>query len=167
MNGTCAGGTGAFIDQMATLLQTDPTAGLNDLASAYKKLYPIASRCGVFAKSDLQPLLNQGGARRSRGFHLLSGCDTDHRGFGLGGRFAARSSSSVARSTSCPSFALPMSACFPAQTSFVTPDNAQLYVAMGAALSAENAATEPVAQKLVTLIDRLTTAHVVAESTRR
>ncbi|AQP48182.1 hypothetical protein BW730_12415 [Tessaracoccus aquimaris] len=61
MNGTCAGGTGAFIDQMATLLHTD-AAGLDDLAARHQHLYPIASRCGVFAKSDLQPLLNQGAA---------------------------------------------------------------------------------------------------------
>lgn len=61
MNGTCAGGTGAFIDQMAQLLHTD-AAGLDDLASRYATLYPIASRCGVFAKSDLQPLINQGAA---------------------------------------------------------------------------------------------------------
>jgi len=59
MNGTCAGGTGAFIDQMATLLDID-SAGVNELAKNYKKIYPIASRCGVFAKSDIQPLLNQG-----------------------------------------------------------------------------------------------------------
>ena len=59
MNGTCAGGTGAFIDQMATLLHTD-AEGLDALAAKYQHLYPIASRCGVFAKSDLQPLLNQG-----------------------------------------------------------------------------------------------------------
>ncbi|MDR3298501.1 MAG: acyl-CoA dehydratase activase-related protein, partial [Candidatus Accumulibacter sp.] len=62
MNGSCAGGTGAFIDQMATLLKTDAT-GLNDLASRAKNLYPIAARCGVFAKSDVQPLLNDGVAR--------------------------------------------------------------------------------------------------------
>ncbi|MDR0626769.1 MAG: acyl-CoA dehydratase activase-related protein [Bifidobacteriaceae bacterium] len=59
MNGTCAGGTGAFIDQMATLLGTD-AAGLDALAAGYETLYPIASRCGVFAKTDLQPLLNDG-----------------------------------------------------------------------------------------------------------
>ncbi len=59
MNGTCAGGTGAFIDQMATLLDVD-SEQLNELAKTYKKIYPIASRCGVFAKSDIQPLLNQG-----------------------------------------------------------------------------------------------------------
>ncbi len=59
MNGTCAGGTGAFIDQMATLLHTD-ASGLNELAKGATTIYPIASRCGVFAKSDVQPLLNEG-----------------------------------------------------------------------------------------------------------
>ncbi len=59
MNGTCAGGTGAFIDQMATLLDTD-AAGLNELAKTHEVIYPIASRCGVFAKTDVQPLLNEG-----------------------------------------------------------------------------------------------------------
>ncbi len=62
MNGTCAGGTGAFIDQMASLLNTD-TAGLNELAKNYQTIYPIASRCGVFAKTDVQPLLNEGAAK--------------------------------------------------------------------------------------------------------
>ena len=62
MNGSCAGGTGAFIDQMATLLDTD-AAGLNDMAKSYETLYPIASRCGVFAKTDLPPLINDGAAK--------------------------------------------------------------------------------------------------------
>ncbi|MBP3597641.1 MAG: 2-hydroxyacyl-CoA dehydratase [Clostridia bacterium] len=62
MNGTCAGGTGAFLDQMASLLDTD-TAGLNEYAKNYKTIYPIASRCGVFAKTDIQPLLNEGAAK--------------------------------------------------------------------------------------------------------
>ncbi len=62
MNGTCAGGTGAFIDQMAALLQTD-ASGLNELAKNHKSIYPIASRCGVFAKTDIQPLLNEGAAK--------------------------------------------------------------------------------------------------------
>ena len=62
MNGTCAGGTGAFIDQMASLLNTD-AAGLNELARNYKIIYPIASRCGVFAKTDIQPLINEGAAK--------------------------------------------------------------------------------------------------------
>ncbi|MBQ4381757.1 MAG: 2-hydroxyacyl-CoA dehydratase [Oscillospiraceae bacterium] len=59
MNGSCAGGTGAFIDQMATLMNITPTE-LNDLAARAEKTYTIASRCGVFAKSDIQPLINQG-----------------------------------------------------------------------------------------------------------
>ena len=62
MNGICAGGTGAFIDQMASLLQTD-TFGLNELAKDYNVIYPIASRCGVFAKTDIQPLINDGAKR--------------------------------------------------------------------------------------------------------
>ncbi|MBQ4249345.1 MAG: hypothetical protein II705_04780 [Clostridia bacterium] len=62
MNGTCAGGTGAFIDQMATLLATD-VDGLNRMAKDAKTIYSIASRCGVFAKSDIQPLLNDGAAK--------------------------------------------------------------------------------------------------------
>ncbi len=59
MNGSCAGGTGAFIDQMAVLMKTD-AAGLNELSKKHETIYPIASRCGVFAKSDVQPLLNEG-----------------------------------------------------------------------------------------------------------
>ena len=62
MNEACAGGTGAFIDQMAALLHTD-ASGLNELAANYTTLYPIASRCGVFAKTDVVPLLNEGAAR--------------------------------------------------------------------------------------------------------
>lgn len=62
MNGVCAGGTGAFIDQMASLLQTD-AMGLNELAENYKVIYPIAARCGVFAKSDIQPLINDGASK--------------------------------------------------------------------------------------------------------
>lgn len=62
MNGICAGGTGSFIDQMASLLQTDAT-GLNEYAKDYKALYPIAARCGVFAKTDIQPLINDGATK--------------------------------------------------------------------------------------------------------
>ena len=62
MNGICAGGTGSFIDQMATLLQTDAT-GLNEYAKNYQAIYPIAARCGVFAKSDIQPLINEGATK--------------------------------------------------------------------------------------------------------
>ena len=62
MNGICAGGTGSFIDQMASLIQTDAT-GLNEYAKNFKALYPIAARCGVFAKTDIQPLINEGATR--------------------------------------------------------------------------------------------------------
>ena len=62
MNGVCAGGTGSFIDQMASLLQTD-ASGLNEYAKNYKALYSIAARCGVFAKTDIQPLINDGAAK--------------------------------------------------------------------------------------------------------
>ncbi len=62
MNGICAGGTGSFIDQMASLLQTD-ASGLNEYAKGYQMIYPIAARCGVFAKSDIQPLINEGATR--------------------------------------------------------------------------------------------------------
>ena len=62
MNGVCAGGTGSFIDQMASLLQTDAT-GLNREAENYRQIYPIAARCGVFAKSDIQPLINEGATK--------------------------------------------------------------------------------------------------------
>jgi predicted CoA-substrate-specific enzyme activase len=63
MNGICAGGTGSFIDQMATLLHTD-AAGLNEYAKDYRVIYPIAARCGVFAKTDIQPLINEGATKQ-------------------------------------------------------------------------------------------------------
>ncbi len=62
MNGICAGGTGSFIDQMASLLKTD-AAGLNEYAKSYQAIYPIAARCGVFAKTDIQPLINEGATK--------------------------------------------------------------------------------------------------------
>ena len=62
MNGICAGGTGSFIDQMASLIQTD-ASGLNEYAKNYDAIYPIAARCGVFAKTDIQPLINEGATR--------------------------------------------------------------------------------------------------------
>ena len=70
MNGTCAGGTGAFLDQMASLLHTD-TAGLNEMAKNYSTIYPIASRCGVFAKTDVQPLINEGAAKEDIAVSIL------------------------------------------------------------------------------------------------
>ncbi len=70
MNGTCAGGTGSFIDQMASLLKID-AIGLNELAKSYNTIYPIAARCGVFAKTDVQPLLNEGVAKEDIAVSVL------------------------------------------------------------------------------------------------
>jgi len=70
MNGSCAGGTGAFLDQMAVLLNTT-TDGLNKLAKEGKTIYPIASRCGVFAKTDIQPLLNEGCSREDVALSIM------------------------------------------------------------------------------------------------
>ncbi len=70
MNGSCAGGTGAFIDQMSSLLDTD-AKGLNELAKGYNIIYPIASRCGVFAKTDIQPLLNDGARKEDIAVSIL------------------------------------------------------------------------------------------------
>jgi len=70
MNGICAGGTGSFIDQMASLLQTDAT-GLNTYAKDYKEIYPIAARCGVFAKTDIQPLINEGASKADLSASIL------------------------------------------------------------------------------------------------
>jgi len=82
MNGVCAGGTGSFIDQMASLLQTD-AGGLNTAAADYKEIYPIAARCGVFAKTDIQPLINEGATRADLGLHLSGGGEPDHIRAGL------------------------------------------------------------------------------------
>ena len=71
MNGICAGGTGSFIDQMASLIQTD-ASGLNEYAKNYKAIYPIAARCGVFAKTDIQPLINEGAIKRRSCLPLFS-----------------------------------------------------------------------------------------------
>ena len=84
MNGTCAGGTGAFIDQMATLLNVAPDE-MNELAKAYEKTYTIASRCGVFAKSDIQPLLNQGARKNDIAASIFLRCgQPDYCRFGTG-----------------------------------------------------------------------------------
>ena len=84
MNGTCAGGTGAFIDQMATLLNLSAEE-MNEAAKQAEKLYTIASRCGVFAKSDIQPLINQGADKEDLAAKYLSGGrQSDDPGTGAG-----------------------------------------------------------------------------------
>lgn len=70
MNGSCAGGTGSFLDQMAILLNTD-TEGLNEFARKGSVIYPIASRCGVFAKTDVQPLINDGAKKENIALSIM------------------------------------------------------------------------------------------------
>ena len=140
MNGVCAGGTGAFIDQMAALLQTD-AAGLNASAADYQQIYPIAARCGVFAKTDIQPLINDGAAKPDLAASIfqavvnqtISGlaCGKPIRGCVafLGGplHFLPELKRAFIRTLNLT----------PETT--VDPDNSHLFAAMGAALESENA----------------------------
>ncbi len=87
MNSTCAGGTGAFIDQMATLLDVDLET-MDQLSLQHTTLYPIASRCGVFAKSDVQPLINQGCEKiKPCGKYLSGGRRSEYRRTGTGKKY--------------------------------------------------------------------------------
>ena len=138
MNGTCAGGTGAFIDQMGILLKTD-AQGLNELAKKHKEIYPIASRCGVFAKTDIQPLLNEGAAKEDIAASIfqavvnqtISGlaCGKPIRGnvAFLGGPLSFLSE---LRKRFIETLKLK-------PENILAPDNAQFYVAIGAALASK------------------------------
>lgn len=135
MNSSCAGGTGAFIDQMAALLNTDAT-GLNEYAKGSKVIYPIASRCGVFAKTDVQPLINEGARKEDIAASIFQAvanqtigglaCGKPIRGrvAFLGGPFfflsELRKRFVISLKDSC--------------TEAICPDNSQLYAALGAAL---------------------------------
>ena len=137
MNGTCAGGTGAFIDQMASLLATD-AAGLNSLAADYTELYPIASRCGVFAKSDVQPLLNQGVPHENIAASVFQAVALQT----VAGLAAGRPIRGTVMLLGGPLHFMPelreaFGRVLDKAENFVSPDNAQLYVAMGAALLAD------------------------------
>ena len=152
MNGVCAGGTGSFIDQMAALLQTD-AEGLNREAAKYERIYPIAARCGVFAKTDIQPLINEGATRPDLAASIfqavvnqtISGlaCGKPIRGHVafLGGplHFLTELKQAFIRTLKLT------------EETTVDPENSHLFAAMGAALQAEEA--EPVA--LEALIARL------------
>ncbi len=136
MNGICAGGTGSFIDQMASLLQTD-ASGLNEYAKNYKAIYPIAARCGVFAKSDIQPLINEGATKEDLSASIfqavvnqtISGlaCGKPIRGnvAFLGGplHFLPELKNTFVRTLHLT----------PQQT--IAPDNSHLFAAIGAALN--------------------------------
>ena len=152
MNGICAGGTGSFIDQMAAILQTDAT-GLNTEAENYKQIYPIAARCGVFAKTDIQPLINEGATKADLSASIfqsvvnqtVSGlaCGKPIRGCVafLGGplHFLPELKKAFIRTLKLT----------PETT--VDPDNSHLFAAMGAALEADDA----VEKSLSGLIDKL------------
>ena len=152
MNGVCAGGTGSFIDQMASLLQTD-AAGLNREAEQYKQIYPIAARCGVFAKTDIQPLINEGATKADLAASIfqavvnqtISGlaCGKPIRGCVafLGGplHFLPELKKAFVRTLGLT-----------AETT-VDPDHSHLFAAMGAAMESTEKDTVPID----TLIERL------------
>ena len=135
MNGSCAGGTGAFIDQMATLLQTD-ASGLNQLAMNADTIYPIAARCGVFAKTDVQALLNQGASHENIAKSVfqaivnqtIAGLACGHKIEGnvafLGGPLTFLSE---LRQCFCDTLELD-------EAHRIIPENGELFIALGAAL---------------------------------
>lgn len=135
MNGTCAGGTGAFIDQMATLLNV-PLEEMDGLAKQYEKTYTIASRCGVFAKTDIQPLLNQG-ARKSDIAQSIFRAVVSQTVVGLAqGR---EIEGQVVYLGGPLTFMSELRACFDRalKTKGICPENSLYYVAAGAALCAD------------------------------
>ena len=135
MNGSCAGGTGAFIDQMSTLLGTD-AQGLNEMAKDYKTLYPIASRCGVFAKSDLQPLINDGAAKPDLAASIFQAVSTQT----IAGLACGRPVKGNVVFLGGPLFFMSeLREAFRRTLegrvdNYITPENAHLYVAYGAAI---------------------------------
>lgn len=137
MNGTCAGGTGAFIDQMATLLDTT-ASGLNDLAKNHSHIYKIAARCGVFAKTDIQPLLNEGVNKEDIAISIFQAVvNQTITGLACGKEIKGN----VAFLGGPLSFLSELRNRFietikPDKIFF--PENANLFVALGAALSAES-----------------------------
>ncbi|MDR2168093.1 MAG: 2-hydroxyacyl-CoA dehydratase [Clostridiales bacterium] len=138
MNGICAGGTGSFIDQMAALLQTD-ASGLNDLAAGHKTIHPIAARCGVFAKSDIQPLINEGAAREDLAASIFQAVASQT----ISGLAQGKPIRGNVAFLGGPLHFLPeLRQRFVASLNLqpeniVIPDNSHLFAAKGAALSAE------------------------------
>ena len=139
MNGTCAGGTGAFIDQMATLMGTD-AAGVNTLAEKHKVIYPIAARCGVFAKSDVQPLLNEGASREDIAASIFQAVVNQT----IGGLACGRPIRGNVAYLGGPLSFMPELRKLFSKTLNLTPEqiiepqNGKMYVAMGCAMMAEN-----------------------------
>lgn len=139
MNGICAGGTGAFIDQMAILLKTD-AAGLNELAEHSDVIYPIAARCGVFAKTDIQALLNEGAKKENIAASVFQAVVNQT----IGGLASGRKIKGKVGFLGGPLHFLPQlrrrfqETLNLLESDMVIPENAQVYVAIGAALSTEN-----------------------------
>ncbi|MGN1097649.1 MAG: BadF/BadG/BcrA/BcrD ATPase family protein, partial [Clostridia bacterium] len=133
MNGSCAGGTGAFIDQMATLLAISPDE-MNEMAKKYEKIYTIASRCGVFAKSDIQPLLNQGAKKEDISASIFAAVvNQTIAGLAQGREIGGR----VVYLGGPLTFLDQLRVAFDRQLGLtgICPENSLYFVAMGAALS--------------------------------
>lgn len=156
MNGSCAGGTGAFIDQMAVLLKTDAN-GVNELAKNYKTIYPIASRCGVFAKTDVQPLINEGAAKEDIAASIFQAVVNQT----IAGLAAGRKIKGNIAFLGGPLYFMSelrqrfIETLNIAPENVIFPENPQLFVAMGAAFYSEEAD----ATSLEGLLHRLTTAE--------
>ena len=164
MNGTCAGGTGAFIDQMAVLLNTD-AEGLNRAAKAYRTIYPIAARCGVFAKTDIQPLINEGAALEDLAVSIFQAVvNQTISGLACGrvirGNVAFLGGPLSFLSELRKRFAETLNL---GEGQVIFPENAQYYVAIGAALLAEK--SEPVS--VYTLLQRLRQSKGETEKTAK
>lgn len=154
MNGSCAGGTGAFIDQMATLLNVDITE-INGLAINHQKLYAIASRCGVFAKSDIQPLLNQGASKSDIAASIFNAVVNQT----IGGLAQGREIRGKVAYLGGPlTFLSELKASFDSALNVqgICPENSLYYVAIGAALCAKEQIS--VKEKLATLQSYVNTA---------
>jgi predicted CoA-substrate-specific enzyme activase len=135
MNGSCAGGTGAFIDQMATLLNISLDE-MDKLAEQYEKIYTIASRCGVFAKSDVQPLLNQGARKSDISASIFAAvANQTIAGLAQGRRIAGKVIYLGGPLTFLPQLRVSFDKAL--KTEGVCPENSLYYVAMGAALSSD------------------------------
>lgn len=153
MNGSCAGGTGAFIDQMAVLLKTDAN-GVNELAKNYQTIYPIASRCGVFAKTDVQPLINEGAAKEDISASIFQAVVNQT----IAGLAAGRKIKGKIAFLGGPLFFMSelrkrfIETLDVKPENIIFPENPQLFVAMGAAIYSEGAKST----SLTDLIHRLT-----------
>jgi len=160
MNTACAGGTGAFIDQMAALLQTDP-AGLNVLAEKHERIYPIASRCGVFAKSDVQPLLNEGARREDVAASIFQSIvNQTISGLACGRPIRGRVAFLGGPLTFLPALRQRFAETLElAEEDILFPERSQYFVAIGAALSD----ADPVVLPLSSWITRIAAVDFTAD----